>query len=1662
MRRARPLADVGGERGPVSRADEDLQISAPSTAAAFDAPQAPEVVQGEIERLTEIAQRTSGAVIQADVWMQIGLLHLDGQHDPRRALAAFQKAHTAAPEHSPPLRISYALFAEKQQWPMALTILDSELRTPQTLWSRVRLLMLKGDVYRWHLDDLTHAVPCYLKALSLDPQHHPAARALAAVAADVSERKPVLQALEASIPHLEDHEEAESRRLAIAQLRLEDDPRDPMALAFLELCLEADPDHREALALKAACCWSSDRPEEAIAAGVRRAGTFGDDRGKALLRVAERALAGNAGPERIVAILEQVVEADPTSLPAWFRLANMYEAQHQWTKAAEALGQLAAFSPSSTLRAAWLTHRARILEWRLGRPDEAIGVLETAVAECQHWIPARRALERHLRRKGRWAEVATLIRQGLPLLHVPARQVARLCEMARIDGLVSGDVAGAVEACDVALERRPGHPMALNTRLLLEAKAGDWGRCLQTETMQPVSADHLRAIMRHWLTDAPEVASHRWSALIAARPDDLLALLHLDPHVNPSVDLEIWLSAVARAAEAVEDPWILGALIGRAADALVASDRSEEPEMAELCWQAIASVLKRQPGLPEVWSAALTLPLKAERLDPLVDGLADWLSAGREADPIADELWAVLEEVLWCLERPIESGVGGVERPSHGATTAAILEGWRRAVSGDAMGELDAMERLARQGEDSDAQVFGASMVALICADRLSDDPRALSALRRVRDLGEHPLLAWLTAQLCVAADTTVGVDEGVLAAQPVSSQWQCARRAIAEGEAERGLALLESMEARGGGPCTLELERLYRLLHRHRDLEFLITERLTEVDASEAQAPLLLERALVRGTHLRAPMGALEDLRQALKLIPGLPQARPWAEALVSRVGSLEDVDASLSEAEEDSGLRGVLLARRAQLLESQGALEPAVKAWEACLEVGTNALEAIQHLRQLYTRLGRGDEALSMLEREGMLVADPHEGAGLLLAAARVREKRIGDVDGALSLVAHALKREPGHEAHVEVARQMYGRYGRWGALAEVFEQLSEHVPAQRWDYTLEAARLYVHRLNRPEQAIKLLSGMLARANEHTPELLQQLADLYVDQEAWSEAATVYERLRADSPDEALQQAVTFRLAALYEDKLHDLERATQCLDALLKLDPTHPEASFRRANLAESRGDKALAAELLRRAASRITGPSRIKALQMKLGAFAEESGEIELAMDAYGRALEISPGDLEIAERVAALIPYKGMADRIFDLVEDAIKAQSPGSEERWNAMRRKLISEGLKISGANRRALREARRMAAEHPDDDRARLLYARSLTLHADAADQAEVHFRAVLERDPFHPEALKGLRRLSEQTGRMARAYQIALLLNGLQCGGADEQSTIARYNARIRRTPTGRLGGASEPALLDGAEQPSINLLLIELLECVPDILPNHPDAALGAEMVEGPLADLGAIAGKALGGQLTVSVIPGAAGRRVHYVEGRPATVVFPEGALRSVGRGERLFHMGRALHLGHRGLTRWTQAPSDASRRALAVALGADGDWSPFPPATGTLAEHAQTLQKGMGSSAQRRLRNVAEQVRALGGDPPINAALEAVKRSADRAGLLIAGSMLPAISVLTREAGVRPPGQGHQTAVLDALRGVPRLQSLAWWSLSDAFYALRARLGLDAPDKSGM
>ncbi len=1618
--------------------DEDL--TAPPRARAPDF--RPEAWDRLVETLAGYEREIAATVDprrRAALCFEVGRIYETRLRDDRRAIAYYQRAFRCDPQHVATLRATRGIFARAGKWAMVLRLLDAEIRTVPEAAARARLLVEKGDVYLTRFDRPDAARRSFAAALELVPADRAAARGLGHAATLLGDASLAAEALERAAAAAEDPQIRAGLLIDAAVLRLERAPGDERAESLLRAVLRAAPDHVEAQELLARAWRRAGRWRELTdlrqdlaerqAPGPDRAAVFA---GLARLRLEQLGDAAGA-----TECLERAVADDPRSAVALHMLAELQERRGDVPAAVATLSRLVALSADPQMRAGLRWRQAELL------PDDAtavVPVLQALLDDDPTWPAALERLGRLLDGAGRWAELAAMHRAELARVDDPRRRGALLLRLGELLETRLGDAAAARAAYAEAVELQPGVLPASRALARVLQELGDW------ESYVSLLED-----------DAARARNPRQRATLLERAAECVATRL----AQPVRAMALWRQVLALRPDDVEAIRSIARLAARSGDrATLVEMNDAEIELGGEQAHLVA-LLVRNAGLcddePERARGYFERALELDAGDgPALRGLGRLLAAqgdwpglvalhGRELElATSPDEGARLHFRIGVIRRDrlrdVDGAVQAFERalelvPDHLPTLRAL--GHALARRGDAAREAEILAVEATCVGDPRERAALLYRLGELYQFRLGQLELATEAFERVLELqpGFTPALAAL-----VAVHERRGDDHDLAAAwrrmaraaatasQAIEAWLQVARLCGERiGIAVEAIEAYEAVLALDPGHVGALLG-LERMLVTTRSLDRLagVYRRLAEAVASpSARADYLVEQARLLEAHLDAPARAFEAYRRALELDPSRTEVLERLEALAGAVGdtaALVDVLGRRLETTDEPRDRVGILLRRGDLFRESDRPREAVLCYEEAARLDPTSLPAVRGLRELYAGLGRGDEALRMAEREGGVVEDASAASGLLVAAGRVREDRLRDVDGALEDYRRALHRNPADEEALASLRRLCERAGRWQALVDALEALASALPASQADLRMEAARVCVDRLDDPQRAAALLGHVVASLAVQSPVALQRLADLYTDLEAWADAATVYERLREISTDRSMRVAVGYRLAAIYTDKQPSLERARACLDAVIADAPGDVEALSRRASLEEGGGDARLAIECLERAV----------ALEPRAGLL-RRLAQLRDEPDAWSALLRVAPGDLEGATRLAAHLPD---AQAVSDLLRRTLAEVKDEVEAQRLRMR---FAELLIERGAAAEAEALVRHVIDASPSDPAPRALLARACEALEDGLDRAVAAVRWLLDRDPFAVEPLRALRRLDEAAGRPDRAFQIALLIHALREAGPEERRVIERWRDRVGRWPRQPLDEALRLSVRSPREVPMFDDALAGVSRALPRLFAAPPSVPVRESLSEetealaARVAGLVGVEGARVQGDLTL-------GAGVRALDGPPPTVVFGAEALSRLGAGERTFHLARGFHLGRRRLAGVVAWSPDALRGLLEALVTIDGPGEPEP--------RARTLVATLDRRARQKLGTVLPDLRHLLPDLDLAAALEGFVETANRIGVLLCGGVVPALDALRKSA--------RDAAA--PLAEVPGAADVARFVAGDACLEARRALGLAAVD----
>jgi tetratricopeptide (TPR) repeat protein len=559
------------------------------------------------------------------------------------------------------------------------------------------------------------------------------------------------------------------------------------------------------------------------------------------------------------------------------------------------------------------------------------------------------------------------------------------------------------------------------------------------------------------------------------------------------------------------------------------------------------------------------------------------------------------------------------------------------------------------------------------------------------------------------------------------------------------------------------ELHRLYRQTGAWAQLAELLPQVIAAADPETDRAQIVELRIELGGLladHLGRTDDAVAAYNEVLALDPKHPAAFQGLAAVYQATGQTEAL-LDASEAEVDAGDRAVQIQRYPELARAwhdRGKFDRAIACWQKLIAVEPRELAAHRGLA----------DALHANEQWGSLVAElrvlldllavPADKLGVLLELGDLLATQLEDLDGALAAYQAALGIDANHRPALD-------------ALAHLYERSSQSA-----------------------SAIAVLQRLLAQTNDAKPraDLFQRLGNAHLDARDVSAARVDFESALAVDLDSAhahegmarvhlLQDEIVAageelvraaELSATLPDKirclidaawvfrhrLKDSERARQCLQLVLELEPDHGDAKLALAELLQDTQQWESLWPHLEQEALRAKDDASLGAAERR---------------DIYTRAARCA---LELHNFATAIELY------------DLAVASEGGPEiqiERADALFR---AKSLEAAAA---AFQTIVLRHAQTLERDKLRAVYRRLGEIHTSLGKlaQAQLFHQKVLELDPKDRSTLRDLAELHGSRGRFDESIASLRSLAD-QSAPADKLHILERigdmYRDQLKNTP------------------------------------------------------------------------------------------------------------------------------------------------------------------------------------------------------------------------------------------------------------------------------------
>ncbi|HWO09408.1 MAG TPA: hypothetical protein VNN80_08005, partial [Polyangiaceae bacterium] len=268
--------------------------------------------------------------------------------------------------------------------------------------------------------------------------------------------------------------------------------------------------------------------------------------------------------------------------------------------------------------------------------------------------------------------------------------------------------------------------------------------------------------------------------------------------------------------------------------------------------------------------------------------------------------------------------------------------------------------------------------------------------------------------------------------------------------------------------------------------------------------------------------------------------------------------VELASDEAEAVSHLLEMALIQE-DLLQSPPA---ALLVFRRVLERDPKQLTALRGAQRLAEATGEPGLAVELIERELRLLRGDARKVQLILRAAEICERQLGDEGRALSFLLDVLSFEPNNRAAMTAIARIHRRAGRYNDLAQTLLQEAPTLngPVARGAQLLAVARIVEEQLGDRERALEYFRN----AHDQDPssaEAGHALERALSDAGRFDEVATLLEQRlpRLTEPRDRFRGAM--ELARIREVRLGLDTRALEAFDLALEADPDSAAASLGR---------------------------------------------------------------------------------------------------------------------------------------------------------------------------------------------------------------------------------------------------------------------------------------------------------------------------------------------------------------------------------------------------------------------------------------------------------------------------------------------------------------------
>ena len=367
-------------------------------------------------------------------------------------------------------------------------------------------------------------------------------------------------------------------------------------------------------------------------------------------------------------------------------------------------------------------------------------------------------------------------------------------------------------------------------------------------------------------------------------------------------------------------------------------------------------------------------------------------------------------------------------------------------------------------------------------------------------------------------------------------------------------------------------LERLFEQLQRWQDIVPVIQRRLALEESPEARAEIQLKIAEIL-------LGRLGDVEGTLGIYRLMMEERPDDPAVYRRLGSvlagqnrhgdlLEVLRSQLSALGEDQEDADDLLVDIAELTYGvEGALDATADLLERAADRSLDNIRAFAFMEELLAATPIRYRLACILERGYAFRSDTARLADALeiqLASEEAPDplallerlvdfyRSLQDSEKEYATLGRLFDRDPNRGELCGRLEELADELDDWPRLVSLYVEAVEGIEDPGYSRQLKkgAAAIYHLRMSDLDNAEALYRALLEE-DPTDQEVLASLERISIESENWEALFEIYTREKelAQSPQDQIQ--ILFRMATVCEDELGDLQKATETVEEIVRID-------------------------------------------------------------------------------------------------------------------------------------------------------------------------------------------------------------------------------------------------------------------------------------------------------------------------------------------------------------------------------------------------------------------------------------------------------------------------------------------------------------------------------